>query len=59
VASHPFDPVSFVLGLLAGAAGLVVLFGGELIEQAKILLPLGLISFGVAVLARLGDARTD
>ena len=54
---HPFDPVSFVLGLMAVASGLIVLAGGNLIEQARILLPLGLIAFGIAVLVRLGGDR--
>ena len=54
---HPFDPVSFVLGLMAVASGLIVLAGGNLIEQARILLPLGLIAFGIAVLIRLGGDR--
>ncbi|HZM30945.1 MAG TPA: hypothetical protein VFB77_10680 [Acidimicrobiales bacterium] len=54
---HPFDPVSFVLGLMAVASGLIVLAGGNLVEQARILLPLGLIAFGIAVLVRLGGDR--
>jgi hypothetical protein len=58
VVDHPFDPVSFVLGLPAVASGLIVLAGGNLIEQARILLPLGLIAFGIAVLVRLGGDRT-
>jgi hypothetical protein len=49
--------VSFVLGLMAVASGLIVLAGGNLVEQARILLPLGLIAFGIAVLVRLGDDR--
>jgi hypothetical protein len=57
VVDHPFDPVSFVLGLMAVASGLIVLAGGNLIEQARILLPLGLIAFGIAVLVRLGGDR--
>lgn len=55
---HRFDPVSFVLGLMAVASGLIVLAGGNLIEQARILLPLGLIAFGIAVLVRLGGDRS-
>jgi hypothetical protein len=58
VARHPFDPVSFVFGLLATSAGIVVLADGELVEEARILLPLGLIAFGVAVLLRLAGPRT-
>jgi len=59
VVDHPFDPVSFVLGLMAVASGLIVLAGGNLVEQARILLPLGLIAFGIAVLVRLGGDRGD
>jgi hypothetical protein len=59
VVDHPFDPVSFVLGLMAVASGLIVLAGGNLIEQARILLPLGLIAFGIAVLVRLGADRGE
>ena len=35
----------------------MVLAGGELVEKARILLPLGLIAFGVAVLFRLARPR--
>jgi hypothetical protein len=52
--------VTFVLGSLAVAAGLIVLAGGELIDNARVLLPLGLIAFGLAVLVKLGGrARGD
>jgi hypothetical protein len=51
---HPFDPVTFVLGCLAVAAGLIVLAGGDLVDSARVLLPCGLIAFGVAVLVKLG-----
>ncbi|HEY7070988.1 MAG TPA: hypothetical protein VH479_12775 [Acidimicrobiales bacterium] len=55
---HSFDPVTFVLGSLALAAGLIVLGGGELIGNARVLVPLGLIAFGLAVLVKLsGRAR--
>jgi hypothetical protein len=50
--------MSLVLGLMAVASGLIVLAGGNLSEQAHILLPLGLIAFGIAVLVRLGGTRT-
>ena len=56
---HPFDPVTFVLGSLALAAGLIVLAGGQLIESARILLPLGLIAFGLAVLVKLGGRHRE
>jgi hypothetical protein len=50
--------VTFVLGSLALAAGLIVLGGGELIGNARVLVPLGLIAFGLAVLVKLsGRAR--
>jgi len=46
--------VTFVLGSLALAAGVIVLAGGDLAENARVLLPCGLIAFGVAVLVKLG-----
>jgi len=46
--------VTFVLGSLALAAGLIALAGGELVESARVLLPCGLIAFGIAVLVKLG-----
>jgi hypothetical protein len=46
--------VTFVLGCLAVAAGLIVLAGGDLVDSARVLLPCGLIAFGVAVLVKLG-----
>jgi hypothetical protein len=51
---HPFDPVTFVLGSLAVAAGLIVLAGGDLVDSARVLLPCGLVAFGLAVLVKLG-----
>jgi len=57
---HPFDPVTFVLGSLTVAAGLIVLAGGELVDNARVLLPAGLIAIGIAVVAKLGRrARQD
>ena len=53
---HPFDPVAFVLGTLAVTAGLIVLGGGELLE-ARLLIPLGLVALGIAVLVRLAGQR--
>jgi hypothetical protein len=50
VTPHRFDPVAFVLGGLAVAAGVVVLAGGSLTDEARILLPAGLIALGVALL---------
>jgi hypothetical protein len=56
---HPFDPVTFVLGCLALAAGLIVLAGGDLIDNARVLLPCGLIAFGLAVMVKLGGRAHD
>ena len=56
---HSFDPVAFVLGSLALAAGLIVLAGGDLVDSARVLLPCGLIAFGVAVLVKLGGRARD
>jgi len=51
VAEHRFDPVAFVFGGLALATGTIVLAGGELTDEGRVLLPGGLIALGVAVLA--------
>ena len=51
MAEHRFDPVAFVFGGLALAAGTIVLAGGELTDEGRVLLPGGLIALGVAVLA--------
>jgi hypothetical protein len=59
VDKHPFDPVTFVLGCLALAAGLIVLVGGDLIDNARVLLPCGLIAFGLAVMVKLGGRAHD
>jgi hypothetical protein len=56
-ARHRFDPVSFVLGSMAVAAGVIVLAGGSLLEDAALLLPAGLIALGVALLLRIGGRR--
>jgi hypothetical protein len=42
-----------VCGGLAIAAGVVVLAGGELTEEARLLLPAGLVALGVALLVRV------
>jgi hypothetical protein len=55
---HPFDPVSFVIGAVAVAAGLVVLLGGSLVDAARALVPIGLIAVGVALLVKAG-ARNE
>lgn len=54
---HRFDPVAFVFGGLALAAGAIVLGGGELSDEGRVLLPGGLIALGVALLAN--TARRD
>jgi hypothetical protein len=54
---HPFDPVAFVLGTLAVTAGFIVLGGGELLEEARLLIPLGLVALGIALLVRLAGER--
>jgi hypothetical protein len=53
VADHPFDPVAFVFGGLALAAGIVVLAGGSLTDEARVLLPAGLITLGLAMFVKL------
>ncbi len=53
MASHPFDPVAFVFGGLALTAGVVVLAGGSLTDEARVLLPAGLITFGVAMFVKV------
>jgi hypothetical protein len=50
------NPVTFVLGGLSIAAGSIVLAGASLIDQARMLLPVGLIAFGIALLVRVGGA---
>jgi hypothetical protein len=47
---HPFDPISFVCGLVFATAGLIVLFGGSLADEGAFLAPVGLIALGFAFL---------
>ncbi len=54
---HPFDPVSFVLGALTLAAGITVLAGRSLVDDADLLLPAGLLGLGVALLVRVAGRR--
>ncbi|HEX6418459.1 MAG TPA: hypothetical protein VFZ77_08175 [Acidimicrobiales bacterium] len=54
---HPFDPVSFVLGALTLAAGIAVLAGRSLVDEADLLLPAGLVGLGVALLVRVAGRR--
>jgi hypothetical protein len=56
---HRFDPVSFVLGVMAVTAGLIVLGGGSLLDDATVLFPAGLIALGVAILLRVGARREE
>lgn len=51
---HPFDGVALVFGLLFAAAGLLVLVGGELLEEGRYLVPIGLFALGLAL---LGSSR--
>lgn len=53
MAEHRFDPVAFVFGGLAVAAGGIVLTGGELTDEGRVLLPGGLIALGCAVLVNV------
>lgn len=55
---HRFDPVSFVIGTVAVAAGLVVLAGGSLVDAARVIVPLGLIAVGIALLVKTGTRDT-
>lgn len=53
MAEHRFDPVAFVFGGLAVAAGGIVLTGGELTDEGRVLFPGGLIALGCAVLVNV------
>jgi hypothetical protein len=59
VARHAFDPVSFVLGGVAVASGAVVLADRSLTDDARVLLPAGLIALGIALFIKVvrGDGR--
>jgi hypothetical protein len=52
VTRHPFDPVALVFGLAFAAAGIIVMTGGELIDEGRVLVPLGLVALGVGLLFR-------
>lgn len=58
-ARHRFDPVSFVLGVMAVTAGIIVLGGGSLLDDATVLFPAGLIALGLAILLRIGARREE
>lgn len=49
---HRFDPVALVFGLVFLAAGVIVLADGRLIDEGRVLAPLGLVGLGVALLLR-------
>lgn len=53
MAEHRFDPVALVFGGLAIAAGSIVLTGGELTDEGRVLVPGGLIAAGCAVLVNV------
>ena len=53
VPRHRFDPVALVFGAVFVAAGLIVLAGGELIDEGRALVPAGLIALGVALLVHV------
>jgi len=52
VTKHPFDPVALVFGLVFAAAGVIVMTGGRLIDEGRVLAPLGLVALGVGLLLR-------
>jgi hypothetical protein len=52
VRRHPFDPVSLVFGLAFAAAAVIVLAGGELVDDGQFLLPATLLGLGVALLVQ-------
>jgi hypothetical protein len=51
--------VAFVLGAMAVTAGLIVLGGGSLLDDATVLFPAGLIALGVAILLQVGARREE
>ena len=56
---HDFDGFSLVFGLLFAAAGILVLLGGELLEEGRYLVPIGFFALGIALLgsSRSGEHR--
>jgi hypothetical protein len=55
---HTVDPVALVFGLAFVAAGAIVVSGGRLIDEGRVLVPLGLVAFGVALLFRSSPRST-
>jgi hypothetical protein len=49
--------VSVVVGAVFVAAAIIVLSGGRLIDEGRILLPIGLVAFGVALLGQAARPR--
>ena len=54
---HRFDPVSIVIGAVFVAAAIIVLAGGRLVDEGRILLPIGLVAFGAALLGQASHPR--
>lgn len=54
MARHPLDPISLIFGIVFVIAGIICLTGGEVIDQGRFLLPLGLIGLGTAVMIQAG-----
>lgn len=52
---HTFDPVSLVFGIVFVIAGIICIAGGEITDEGRFLLPLGLIGLGVAVIGQAGS----
>ena len=52
---HPLDAVSLVLGVVFTIAGIILLTGGEIIDEGRFLFPLGLIGLGVAVIIQASN----
>jgi hypothetical protein len=60
VSRHPLDAVSLVLGVVFTIAGIILLTGGEIIDEGRFLFPLGLIGLGTAVIIQAtGRAHQD
>jgi hypothetical protein len=60
VTEHEFDGISLVFGLLFAATGLIVLLDGDLLDQGRFLVPVGLFALGFALLGSgSGRSRED
>lgn len=49
---HRFDPIALLVGLVFVAGGVIVLAGGRLVDEGRMLAPLALVGLGVALLVR-------